>query len=213
MSSVPYFSQFASRHLVSAFLAQPALTATDPLWRESGWQDPEQYAFWAWRTCGVACLRSVLGVSGTPPTPADLTGDLIDAGGYVHDPRSSEVRGLVYQPFVEYVEQRWGLKAEVVRDVEDAQLPRLLAGGRVMLASVAPGVRDLATDGFVLTEPPGGHLVLVLEADTETVRFHNPSGRWPNEQDDVALPTSNFARAFAGRGVLLQTPTPPGRQS
>ena len=53
--------------------------------------------------------------------------------------------------------------------------------------------------------PPrrGGHLVLVTGADDEHVRFHNPSGLPAVNQQDALVKLPDFARFYAGRGLLI----------
>lgn len=227
---VPFRCQFASPHLVNKFLTDPDLTASDPQWARTGWSTASQYAYWAWRTCGVACLRSVIAALGvTEPTCADLTKELVTAGAYAPaggGPR----RGLVYAPFVSHLANRWSLAADTVLGVRAGDLQALLSTpGQVLIASVAPHIRDLPTHSFSdmdRTDDPdrggphadpafpfgsgddrGGHLVLATAYEPDGyIRFHNPSGYWPDRQQDNVMALDVFASTFAGRGITITLP-------
>jgi hypothetical protein len=55
-----YVAQIESVELIAAIIEGTITAEDDPLRARSGAQDRREYAFWAWRSCGVACLRSVL---------------------------------------------------------------------------------------------------------------------------------------------------------
>ncbi|MDZ7911474.1 MAG: hypothetical protein U5O16_06515 [Rhodococcus sp. (in: high G+C Gram-positive bacteria)] len=112
-AGVPYFSQWESPELVDDILSGRIRTEDDPAWSASGTSTPEDYAFWSWRGCGIACLRMVLANSGVLPPPAMVVmRELEAAGAYRRD--GDRVAGMIYQPFVEYLStQAWGLEDEV----------------------------------------------------------------------------------------------------
>jgi hypothetical protein len=53
--------------------------------------------------------------------------------------------------------------------------------------------------------PPqrGGHLVLVTGAADGLIRLHNPSGLPGASQRDAWVAVADFARFYAGRGILI----------
>jgi hypothetical protein len=53
--------------------------------------------------------------------------------------------------------------------------------------------------------PPqrGGHLVLVTGAAGALIRLHNPSGLPGASQRDAWVAVADFARFYAGRGLLI----------
>lgn len=202
-AGVPYFSQWESPELVDDILSGRIRTEDDPAWSASGTSTPEDYAFWSWRGCGIACLRMVLANSGVLPPPAMvLMRELEAAGAYRRD--GDRVVGMIYQPFVEYLSsQAWGLEATSVAPLPLDQLSdHLTAPDRFAMVSVHASIRD-AESG---TPPPsriGGHLVLVTDCTDEGVTFHNPSGRTKETQSDVSMGRETFDRYFAERGILL----------
>ncbi|MCX5182633.1 C39 family peptidase [Streptomyces sp. NBC_00268] len=195
---VPYYSQWESASLVPEFISGRLDAADDPLWQKSGADTPQEYAFWAPRMCGVACLRMALDFWALPVPPSvPLVKDLCRAGAYVRD--GDTVQGLIYQPFADYVQVRWGLRAESIPDLPAAEIPEIVAGGGVALLSVHKTVRTPDTD------PPskGGHLVLAVGVSEEKVMLHNPSGLPGRSQVAAEVTWDRLGSFYAGRGVIL----------
>ncbi|MER5603514.1 C39 family peptidase [Streptomyces sp. NPDC002265] len=195
---VPYYSQWESRDLVPEFITGRLHAADDPLWQKSGAESPQEYAFWAPRMCGVACLRMALDYWRHPVPPSvPLVRELCEAGAYIRE--GDRVKGLIYQPFAVHVATRWGLAARSVPDLPAARLREIVGSGQLALVSVHKSVRTPDID------PPhqGGHLVLAVGATEESVMLHNPSGLPDQSQEFAAVPWARFARFYAGRGVVL----------
>jgi hypothetical protein len=70
-----------------------------------------------------------------------------------------------------------------------------------VIASVHPWIR------WPEQTPPqtGGHLVLVTGATDGVLRLHNPSGLPGSSQRDVLVAAADFARFFAGRGMIISS--------
>lgn len=199
-ASPPYFAQWESPELVGAFTTGAADPARDPRWAEAGAATPAEYARWAEHLCGMACLRMALAARGVTVTPFALMRRALARGGYV-ETDDGGIRGLIYAPAVAMLAEEFGVPARVVTEIEAADIAGLLATpGGGFVASVHPGIRDPRGD------PPfrGGHLVLIhgVAADGALV-FHNPSGDRPENQRGARLSVADFARFFAGRGILI----------
>ncbi|WP_405592375.1 C39 family peptidase [Streptomyces sp. NBC_01092] len=196
---VPYYSQYESAVMIPDLIAGTRTAGDDPLWLKSGADSREEYAFWAPRMCGVACLRMALDYWGHPVPPSvPLVRELCDAGAYVRD--GDTVKGLIYRPFAEHTQARWGIAAQVEPDLTTEALHRHLGGGGLALISVHKTIRHPET-----TEPPsrGGHLVLAVGATEEALLIHNPSGLPDSSQEFARVPWARLAAFYAGRGVLL----------
>lgn len=196
---VPYYSQYESAALIPDLIAGTRTAADDPLWPKSGADSREEYAFWAPRMCGVACLRMALDYWGHPVPPSvPLVRDLCEAGAYIRD--GDSVKGLIYRPFADHVHARWGLLARAEPDLTTDAIRRQLADGGLALISVHKTIRHAET-----TEPPsrGGHLVLAIGATEEALLIHNPSGLPGISQEYAPVPWARLAAFYAGRGVLL----------
>jgi hypothetical protein len=191
-----YRAQWESPDLVAEFLAGRD-PATDPLWPWSGAESAAEYRLWADHLCGCACLQMVLDARGRPVAPIHTIRRAVHAeGGYVVQ-ADGAIRGLVYAGAVAWL-GRLGIAASVALDVAAEDIPALVAGGGLFIASVHGGIRRPER------EPPrrGGHLVLVFGTDaTGRLRFHNPSVDTPATRADARLTPEVFSRFFAGRGI------------
>jgi hypothetical protein len=218
---VPYVGQWESPELIRAILRGDLAARHDPRWVHSGAASAEQYEFWSWRCCGMACLRSVLlARNGTSPGIVSLALETLDAGGYRlryrpdddsnngdggGDKQPEGVDGLIYAPFVAYLSQRWEIVATVEANLSTQSLVEHVQRGAWVMASVHPAIRHPE-----VTPPSrGGHLVLVHaterrpDGQADDVVLHNPSGDATANQADVRLSAADFGRFFAGRGVVF----------
>lgn len=199
---VPYHAQWESPELVPGILAGTALAVDDPLWARSGAADEEEYEYWSWRLCGVACLRMALDFWwGVNPPAVRLAEECLAAGAYVRHP-DGRLDGLIHAPFAAYVRTRWGLYAEARSPLPEAEIREELAAGRLVMLSVHPSIRTLDPD------PPrqGGHLVLAVGASDQELLIHNPSGYPDGSQSFARVPWDALPRFYAGRGIVLGPP-------
>ncbi|MFC0227145.1 C39 family peptidase [Serratia aquatilis] len=198
-STVPYFCQWATPELAVDLIKGRAALADDANWAESGAADQAEYCEWANHVCGMACLKMVLAHrDGTAPPLLELARRSLPYGAYVRE--GKQIKGLIYAPFVEFVGEQFSLTASVQIDVSVDELPQLLTQYRYFMASVHPSIRQPQTP------PPtrGGHLVLLIAADKDTVTFHNPSGDSRETRQHVTIKLNEFGRFFAGRGIAIR---------
>ncbi|MFD8978658.1 C39 family peptidase [Streptomyces sp. NPDC059564] len=196
--NVPYFSQWESAALVPEFVSGTASAAADPLWESSGAETAEEYAFWAPRMCGMACLRMALGYFGQPvPASVPLVREALAAGAYVRD--GDQVQGLIYAPFAAWVASQWGLFAEARPELSVEEVDAEISRGRLVLMSVHKTIRTLDPR----PAQRGGHLVLAVGSGPDHITVHNPSGFPEKSQQFHQIPRVDLARFFAGRGVVL----------
>src|SRR5882757_382345 len=201
LHKVPYYSQWESAALVPEFISGTS-AAEDPLWQKSGADTAQEYAFWAPRMCGMACLRMTLDWLGQQVPPSvPLVREALEAGAYVRT--GDQVQGLIYAPFADWAVRRFGLHAQARPDLPADQIHAEVAAGRVVLLSVYKTIRTLDP------EPPqrGGHLVLAVGAGPEAVVLHNPSGLPGRSQQFHHVRWADLDRFYAGRGVVLGSPT------
>lgn len=198
-SPVPYYAQWESPDLVPEIIAGTRRAADDPNWQKSGADSPQEYAYWSWRLCGMACLRMVLDHwRGIAPAPVQLAQECLEAGAYVRH-EDGRLDGLSYAPFAAYARARWGLFAESRPELPVEDISRQLGEGRLVMLSVHPSIRALDP------APPhrGGHLVLAVASGPEHVFVHNPSGFPDGSQRDARVAWADLGRFYAGRGVVL----------
>ncbi|WP_329298000.1 C39 family peptidase [Streptomyces sp. NBC_00659] len=190
-----------SKELVHAIITGTLSAREDPRWQESGAESLDEYDFWSWRCCGMACLNMALDhwMGLTQPT-VTLAKECMASGGYIH--KDGRLIGLIYRPFANWVEERYALPAAVHTELTVGQIQHAVAEGKLVMASVHPDIRwpDRSAPG------QGGHLVLVAKADDNHLYLNNPSGIAGVSQEYAPVTTHDFTRFFAGRGVILSPP-------
>jgi hypothetical protein len=173
--------------------------ADDPRWAESGARTPQEYEFWAGKTCGIACFKMVLARRAQPVPPTmRLVERALEHGAYV--PRGDRVDGLIYAPFARLAKEEFGVVLDVARELTPGEIVIAATPDTPVIASVHRWIR------WPDREPAerGGHLVLVTGADAGTLRLHNPSGFPGASQCDVMVKVSDFSKFFANRGMLVR---------
>ncbi len=203
-NEIPYRSQYASPELVSEFIAGRLAIADDPLWREAGALDREEYVRWARCGCGMACLQMILEARGEPVPPlAELGRRAIGYGAYEAAPPSG-FGPLIYAGFADFVAAEFDLRARVAAPLTLGELLAAVRGDEVVLASVSVEIRALPDQ----PRRRGGHLVLVIDVspDGRRVCFHDPAGEHPHSAGRVWLERELFGRYFADRGVAVELP-------
>jgi hypothetical protein len=199
-SGIPYFCQWESADLVPAFIDGSLSAADDPRWADSGATTPENYAFWSRRACGLACLKMLLGARGQPVPPMmRLVETALRWKAFVVD--GERVTGLIYRPFADWIAREYGIKAEVMPDLPLEAVTEAASRQTPVITSVHPWVR------WPERTPPdrGGHLILVTGAAAGMIRLHNPSGLPGISQRDALMAQADFARFFAGRGLIVRS--------
>ncbi len=199
-----YFAQFESRQLIPDIISGKLHPADDPLWHMSGAADQNEYGRWSSHICGMACLKMLLAQWKKQIIPTfELMRQCREYGGYVVNEDGS-IKGLIYRPFVAYIEAAFGLEAEVKEQTPIEDIYELLDRGYVYIASVHPSIRTPEAT------PPkqGGHLVYVFARNDQRqeIVFHNPSGHTVTTQENVHLSCDVFSRFYAKRGILIRVP-------
>jgi hypothetical protein len=198
-SGVPYFSQWESAELAAGFVDGSLSLADDPQWAASGARTPDEYQYWAGKVCGLACLKMILAHRAMPvPATMPLVKKAITWQAYI--PQGERVAGLIYQPFADWVAADYGITVEVAPELAVETVAELASPDTPVIVSVHKWIRWPDRD------PPaaGGHLVLVTGAGGGLLRLHNPSGIPPASQRDALVPAQDFARFFAGRGMVIR---------
>jgi hypothetical protein len=199
----PYYAQWESPELVARFLDGSLASDQDPRWRDSGARTAAEYAYWARKVCGLACLKMILAARGDPVPPMmALVERALAWGAFVPLPGTERVQGLIYRPFADWAAAEHQLTVEVAPDLPAAALAGRLGPGTVAIASVHPWIR------WPDRTPPdrGGHLVLVTRSVAGQLTLNNPSGLPGHSQQGARVSLADFARFYAGRGMLVTVP-------
>ncbi len=204
--SVPYYAQIASPELAQAIFVDGLNPILDPRWAESGAENPQEYAYWVDRACGVACLKMCVEALGGPSLPLVHWARLgLERGGYLirrtADGNDDEV-GWIHGKLAEMAREA-GLEADA-RPASLNDIAAYLRHGCLVIASVSFQAGD---DRLAITKQ-GGHLMVVIGVDLvdgNPLAFivNNPSGRQAALQAGARLPIERFASAYSGRVIIV----------
>ena len=201
---VPYAAQIASPELAHAIFVEGMDPVLDPRWAESGARDPQEYAYWTERACGMACVKMcVEALGGEVRTLMDWIRAGVEHGGYLVEQDANgqpHERGWVHRTMAELIREA-GYAAEP-RPMSVDEFPQHLRANRMLIASVSYEVGD----DLPVTKK-GGHLVVVLGADVidgkpVNLYINNPSGRSLELQSGACIPVGRFLQGYTGRVIL-----------
>jgi hypothetical protein len=202
--TIPYYAQVASPELAQAIFGDGMPAQEDPRWAESGAKDPEEYAYWTDRACGVACVKMVVEAFGGPVNPLVAWARAgVELGGYLTESRqdgSLAERGWLHAALATLI-TRAGFFAEP-RAMEIAEFPDLFTRGYLLIASVSYQIGTR----LPITRR-GGHLVVVSGAEMmdehlEAIYVQNPSGRTAELRSNARIPVGRFASGYTGRVIV-----------
>lgn len=201
LRKIPYFSQWESPELVEKIIIGKMKASEDPRWKESGAKTSEEYEYWSWNICGMACLKMVLADKTKEIYKTiDLAKKCEEYGGYIQN--GEKIDGLFYEPFLTFIKKEYGIEGKIFkRFLTIWRIKREVKKGNYIIVSVHAGIRKPA----YVPEHKGGHLVLLTGFDNskKTLFLHNPSGFFGESQRDYEMSEKDFKKFFAGRGILI----------
>lgn len=202
-TNIPSYTQFESRDLIKQYLNGNLDPVNDPLWRNSGADNPEEYANWAFNMCGMACLKMILKHALNKEfKTVELAKQALSYNAYIptEDPR--EIDGLIYHPFKVYLEKEFAFKVLIAKFLTITMIWLALKLHFYTIVSVSPQIRNHPTNDF----KKGGHLILIksLSLKKQQVVFNNPSGTSPSTQENCTMKLKDFKKYFANRGILIK---------
>jgi hypothetical protein len=202
---VPYAAQIASPELATRIFVEGMHATLDPCWQESGANNPEEYAYWTSRACGVACVKMcVEALGGTERPLIEWARRGVELGGYLSELRpdgSQAERGWLHSALAELIRGE-GFSAEP-RAADIEEFPGLLKDGNLLITSVS---YEIGIQGPVTKK--GGHLVVVYGMEIEndrvtTLILNNPSGRTVAMQAGARIPVERFKAGYTGRVIVV----------
>ena len=193
----PIVTQYQSPNLIRGFSRGSVSLTDDPAWAGFGSRSVDEYAFWAPRACGPACLAMVLDHLGRKYRSLQrIVDDCLECGAF--EVSGESVRGLIYAPFASYVQSVFGLQTKVYSSLDLNDVQDAVGAGQLAIVSVGKDIRDVESSQHTR----GGHLVLVFGMLKGDVCFRNPSG-YGSDTICARLPREVFEQSFAHRGVIL----------
>lgn len=207
----PYISQFIGIYPQS-IKVDKKLTNKKHI-EEFGAKDSDEFSFWSWRNCGIACVKMILNTKGeNSPLIMDLTHEGIDLGGYVLYKNGVFVdKGWFHQALVVLI-RKYGVKAKMKKWQSIYSVATdILSNKMVVLSVLVPGRSYISLDGkFKLKNggEMGGHLLLATgvkfnNGRVEGIYAHDPRGL-PQYQANTWIPADVFKNIFSGRTIVAE---------
>lgn len=202
IKNVPYQCQFASPALAKDILEKRIQASEDPQWKVFGYKTPKESEYWAWRQCGICCIKMALEHYGKHPgTVANLTKQGVELGGY----NIKADQGWYYKPLAALL-RLYGLRANVAPYLSAEQLAHNVSNGKLAIISVNPEI--IRGDKKITNFSKSGHLVLVVGVKIERhkivgVQISNPSGNSKETQSYGLIPIETFTKAYGKRGIVI----------
>ncbi len=179
---------------------------------EFGAKNSQELSFWAWRDCGIACVKMILDSKvGSSKTMMELTDEGIELGGYiVYENNTFVDKGWFHSSLVKLLETN-GVPAKTRKFQSLASVATDLLHNRLVILSVTiPGRSSIRPDGSFLPQENAtymGHLLLATGVkmngkEIEGFYVHDPRGL-PKYQKDCWISASTFAEIFSGRTIVV----------
>ncbi|MDH5532862.1 MAG: C39 family peptidase [Candidatus Pacebacteria bacterium] len=206
-----YLSQFV-RILPSSIKVKDLLTNKSDI-KKYGAKDSKEFTFWAWRNCGIMCVKMIMEVKGKGKNNSiiDLTKEGIKFGGYITHLNGKFVdkgwfhhslAALLNKYNINAKTKKWQTVDSVVNDILDNKL--------VILSVFLPGRSYIKEDGSFAAKKNakyGGHLLLATGVKMngkkiEGIYAHDPRGL-KNYQKDSWIPINVFEEIFSNRTIVV----------
>lgn len=211
-SQPPYISQFVDIYPASITLNTP-LTNKQHI-KKYGAKDSKEFTFWAWRNCGIACIKMILEAKGKAKdkTIMDLTNQGIKLGGYIVYENGKFVdKGWFHHSLVALL-KKYGIHAYMRKwQSIESVANDLLKNKLVILSVIAPGRKFIKEDGSFNPKENAkfdGHLLLATGVkmngkEVEGVYVHDPRGL-DKYQKKTFIPTKIFNKIFSHRTIVAE---------
>ncbi len=181
---------------------------------EFGAKDADEFSFWAWRNCGIACVKMILEVRGKANDRSimDLTREGIELGGYIlYEGNTFVDKGWFHHSLVSLL-KKYGVMAQTRKwQTIESVATDILNDKLVILSVSVPGRRSIAEDGSFRLKAGGtvtGHLLLatgvrMVKKHVVGIVVHDPRGL-ENYQQDTFIPATVFKKIFTNRTIVVE---------
>ncbi len=177
-----------------------------------GAKDSSEFSFWAWRDCGIACVKMILDSKvGSSKTMMELTNEGISLGGYIlYEGEKFVDKGWFHSSLVKLLQSNdVPARSKKFQSLHSVAVD-LLKNRCVILSVTIPGRSSILPDGSFLPKENAaymGHLLLatgVKMNGKEIAGFyaHDPRGLL-KYQKDCWISASTFAKIFSGRTIVV----------
>ncbi len=205
-----YISQFIGIYPTSITTDAP-LTNKQHM-KEFGAKDSEEFTLWAWRDCGIVCVKMILSAKGKAKdkTLMDLTNEGLALKGYIlYDNGKFVDRGWFHNSLVALL-KKYDVNAKMKKWQTIESVAKDILGNKLVILSVSvPYRRFIKEDGSYGAKQNatfGGHLLLATGVkmngkDIVGIYLHDPRGL-EKYQKDTFVPKKVFNKIFTNRTIV-----------
>lgn len=181
--------------------------------KEFGAQSVEEFNIWAWRDCGIACVKMILDSYNKTQgqTIMSLTNEGVALGGYISRDTNGVLidKGWLHLALVQLLRSH-GVPAVRKRwQTPEAIASNVLKNKKTIISVSIPQRRSLSADGSYQAKPGaifGGHLLLVtgVEIDRGHVKgiyAHDPIGL-EHYQSNTYIPREILEKIYSNRSIV-----------
>ncbi len=206
-----YISQFISIYPSSITTDTPLTNKKDI--EQFGAKDSDEFTFWAWRDCGIVCIKMILNhfKKAKDKSIMDLTHEGIDLKGYLVNNENGKFidKGWFHHSLVSLLE-KYNISAKMKKWQTIESVTQDILNNKMVIISVhVPGRRFIKEDrSFEPKEHAkyGGHLLLAIGVkmegkDIEGIFVHDPRGL-ENYQANTFISMKIFKTIFTNRTIV-----------
>ena len=179
---------------------------------EFGAKNSKEFSFWAWRDCGIACVKMIVDSKvGSNKTMMELTNEGISLGGYIlYEGEKFVDKGWFHSSLVKLLQSNGvPARSKKFQSLHSVAVD-LLKNRCVILSVTVPGRSTIMADGSFLPQEKAtymGHLLLATGVkmngkEIEGFYVHDPRGL-PRYQKDCWISATTFAEIFSGRTIVV----------
>jgi len=207
----PYISQYVS--IQPADLSPESVIDDPQLIKAFGAKNAEEFNFWMWRDCGIACVKMILESrhKALEKNMMELTEEGVSLGGYIVKDKAGNfvdkgwfhgsLVSLLQKYEVKAIKKKWQSGATIAHDI--------LRNKHVIASLYLPTRRTIAEDGSFAPKQDAtytGHLVLITGVDISKKKLlgffiHDPRGL-PHYQSDTYITLEAFKKIFTHRTIV-----------
>ncbi len=179
-----------------------------------GAKDSDEFSFWAWRNCGIACVKMILDTHEKchGKNMMKLTREGMDLGGYIlYEGKNFVDKGWFHHSLVSLL-QKYGSSAIMKKwQTIDSIATDILGNKSVIISVLVPGRKHIVENGSFKPKPNakfGGHLLLATGIKMRGKKVvglyvHDPRGL-ENYQANTYILASTFKKIFSGRTIVAK---------
>ena len=207
--NIPSFTQWESKELVEDIIVGKIDCKDDPLWKNSGAKNRQEYEMYSWQICGMTCLKMIL-KSIYPEKEyklVELAKEAEKEGVYRKNNKTNireNLDGMMHMEFLKFI-RRFKLKGFRLNHIKENMLANFILNNYFIIASVHPSIRE---DKYI-PNSKSGHLILIKGFKLKNGKIsgfyiNNPSGYLRNKsQENYLVSVEKWNGCFSGNADII----------